>query len=146
MFQWLIRITELIDRYNRVISKTGIRFSPDTRMPVVFRGETKMKDNHIFPFLWMRGEEEAVLREELEKIYEAGIRSVCLEARPHPDYAGDGWWHDVDIVIDEAKKRGMTIWILDDAHFPTGMANNGMVNSAITRMLATVRNLSYIGM
>lgn len=85
-----------------------------------------MKDNHILPFLWMRGEEEAVLREELAKIYEAGIRSVCLEARPHPDYAGEGWWHDVDIVIDEAKKRGMTIWILDDAHFPTGMANNSL--------------------
>lgn len=85
-----------------------------------------MNENHIFPFLWMRGEEESVLRTEIEKIYEAGIRSVCLEARPHPDYAGEGWWHDVDIVIDEAKKRGMTIWILDDAHFPTGMANNAM--------------------
>lgn len=85
-----------------------------------------MNENHIFPFLWMRGEEEAILRTEIEKIYEAGIRSVCLEARPHPDYAGEQWWHDVDIVIDEAKKRNMTIWILDDAHFPTGMANNAM--------------------
>ena len=85
-----------------------------------------MNDNHILPFLWMRGESEDVLRTELGKICDAGIRSVCLEARPHPDYAGEGWWHDVDIVIDEAKKRGMTIWILDDAHFPTGMANNSM--------------------
>ncbi len=85
-----------------------------------------MKDNHIFPFLWMRGEEESVIRTEIEKIHEAGIKSVCLEARPHPEYAGDKWWHDVDIVIDEAKKRDMTIWILDDAHFPTGMANDGM--------------------
>ena len=85
-----------------------------------------MNKNHILPFLWMRGEGEQILRTEIEKIYEAGIRSVCLEARPHPDYAGESWWHDVDIVIDEAKKRGMTIWILDDAHFPTGMANNSM--------------------
>lgn len=85
-----------------------------------------MNENHIFPFLWMRGEEESILRTEIEKIYEAGIRSVCLEARPHPDYAGEQWWHDVDIVIDEAKKRDMTIWILDDAHFPTGMANSAM--------------------
>ena len=85
-----------------------------------------MKDNHIFPFVWMRGEDEQVIRTEIDKIYETGIRSVCLEARPHPDYAGEGWWHDVDIVIDEAKKRNMTIWILDDAHFPTGMANNSM--------------------
>ena len=85
-----------------------------------------MKDNHIFPFLWMRGEDEEIIRTEIEKIHEAGINSVCLEARPHPEYAGDKWWHDVDIVIDEAKKRDMTIWILDDAHFPTGMANDGM--------------------
>ena len=85
-----------------------------------------MKDNHIFPFLWMRGEDEEVIRTEIEKINEAGIKSVCLEARPHPEYAGDKWWHDFDIVIDEAKKRDMTIWILDDAHFPTGMANDGM--------------------
>ncbi len=85
-----------------------------------------MDENHILPFLWMRGEGEAVLRTEMEKIYNAGIRSVCLEARPHPDYAGEKWWHDVDIIIDEAQKRDMQIWILDDAHFPTGMANNGM--------------------
>ncbi len=85
-----------------------------------------MKDNHIFPFLWMRGEDEEIIRTEMEKISEAGIKSVCLEARPHPEYAGEKWWHDVDIVIDEAKKRDMTIWILDDAHFPTGMANDGM--------------------
>lgn len=34
----------------------------------------------------------------------------------------------MDIVIDEAKKHGMTIWILDDAHFPTGMTNSAMKN------------------
>lgn len=82
-----------------------------------------MKESHIFPFLWMRGEEEHILREEIEKIYECGIRAVCVEARPHDDFCGPGWWHDMDIVIDEAKKRDMRIWILDDKHFPTGYAN-----------------------
>ena len=82
-----------------------------------------MQENNIFPFLWMRGESEEVIRTEMEKISESNIRAVCLEARPHPDFAGEGWWHDVDIVLDEAKKRGMKIWILDDAHFPTGQAN-----------------------
>jgi len=85
-----------------------------------------IKDNHILPFLWMRGEDEAVLREEMEKIDEAGIGAVCIEARPHPDFAGPQWWHDVDIILDEAKKRDMKIWILDDAHFPTGNANGAM--------------------
>lgn len=84
--------------------------------------------NHIFPFLWMREQTEETLRTEIEKIYECGIRAVCLESRPHPDFIGEGWWHDFDIVIDEAKKRGMKIWILDDAHFPTGQAN-GLIPS-----------------
>ncbi|MBU7591276.1 sugar-binding domain-containing protein [Metabacillus halosaccharovorans] len=80
-------------------------------------------NNYIFPFLWMRGEEEHVIREEMEKIFECGIRAVCVEARPHPDFAGPGWWHDLDIVMEEAKKRDMRVWVLDDAHFPTGYAN-----------------------
>lgn len=85
--------------------------------------EKKKKENHIFPFLWMRGEEESVMRQEMEKIYECGIREICVEARPHPDFCGPGWWHDMDIILDEAKKRGMRVWILDDKHFPTGYAN-----------------------
>lgn len=80
-------------------------------------------DNYILPFLWLRDQSEEVLRTEIEKIYDCGIRAVCLESRPHPDFGGPGWWHDFDIVLDEAKKRGMKIWILDDAHFPTGQAN-----------------------
>ena len=88
------------------------------------KGEEKdMENNYILPFLWMRGEEEAVLREEMEKIYECGIRAVCLEARPHDDFCGPGWWHDMDIILDEAKKKDMKLWILDDKHFPTGYAN-----------------------
>ena len=89
-----------------------------------------MRENYIFPFLWMRGEEERILRNEMEKIDESGIGAVCLEARPHPDFAGDGWWHDVDIVLDEAKKRDMKVWILDDSHFPTGQANGRMSGHA----------------
>lgn len=80
-------------------------------------------ENYILPFLWLRDQSEEVLRTEIEKIYDCGIRAVCLESRPHPDFGGAGWWHDFDIVLDEAKKRGMKIWILDDAHFPTGQAN-----------------------
>lgn len=64
-----------------------------------------MRENHILPFLWMRGESPDTIRTEIEKIYESGIHAVCLEARPHPDFAGDGWWHDVDIVIEECKKE-----------------------------------------
>ena len=83
-------------------------------------------NNYIFPFLWMRDQDETVLRNEIAKIDECGIKAVCLESRPHPDFGGPGWWHDFDIVLDEAKKRNMKIWILDDAHFPTGQANGSI--------------------
>lgn len=57
------------------------------------------------------------------RIHESGIGAVCIESRPHPDFADPGWWRDMDIIMDEAKKRGMRVWVLDDSHFPTGYAN-----------------------
>lgn len=79
-------------------------------------------ENYILPFFWQHGEDEATLREYVHVIRESGCKAVCLEARPHPDFAGDGWWHDLDIILAEAEKLSMKIWILDDAHFPTGFA------------------------
>lgn len=82
--------------------------------------------NYILPFFWQHGETETVLRTYMKTIQDMGIQAVCLESRPHPDFAGPGWWHDLDIILDEAKQRNMKVWILDDSHFPTGYANGGM--------------------
>lgn len=86
-------------------------------------------ENHIFPLFWMHGEAEDVLREYVGKVYESGIRAFCVEARPHPDFAGDGWWRDMEIVLSEAEKWGMHVWILDDSHFPTGYAGGEFENN-----------------
>lgn len=86
-------------------------------------------ENYVLPFFWQHGEDEATLREYVNVIHDAGCRAVCLEARPHPDFAGDGWWHDLDIILEEAQKLSMKVWILDDAHFPTGFAA-GVVKEA----------------
>ncbi len=83
----------------------------------------RKEKNYILPFFWMHGEEESILREEMMRVHESGIRAVCVESRPHPDFAGPGWWNDMDIIIDEAKKLGMRVWVLDDSHYPTGYAN-----------------------
>ena len=85
-------------------------------------------DNYIFPFLWLHGESEETLRKYMQVIYDSNIRAVCVESRPHPDYCGPGWWRDMDIILDEARKRGMKVWILDDSHFPTGFANGAMAD------------------
>ena len=63
----------------------------------------------IMPFLWLHGEGEALIREGMARIFDSGIGAVCVESRPHPDFLGDGWWRDLDVVLDEAKKRRMKV-------------------------------------
>ena len=84
------------------------------------------EDNHLLPFFWQHGEDEATLRELMSAIHGANCGAVCVESRPHPDFCGPKWWQDMDIILDEARKRGMKVWILDDSHFPTGFANGAL--------------------
>lgn len=79
--------------------------------------------NTLYPFFWQHGESHEVLGEYMEKIVGCGMKAACIEARPHPDFVGEGWWKDLDFILSEAKKREMKLWILDDSHFPTGFAN-----------------------
>ena len=81
------------------------------------------KENHILPFFWVRGEAESVIRKEIEKVQQCGINEICVEGRPFEDFAGPAWWKELDIILDECRRRNMRIWILDDRHFPTGYAN-----------------------
>ncbi|MBT2288823.1 glycosyl transferase family 2 [Paenibacillus albidus] len=90
-----------------------------SRIEEVLKGQ---EHNYILPFLWQHGEEEAVIREEIARVHESGIGALCVEARPHPDFLGPKWWLDMDIIMDEARERGMKVWLLDDDHFPTGHA------------------------
>ena len=95
----------------------------NSKIKNLLQGKT---ENYIFPFFWQHGEEESVLREYMKVIYDSNIRAVCVESRPHPDFLGAAWWHDMDIILDEARTRGMKVWILDDSHFPTGYCNGKM--------------------
>ena len=86
------------------------------------------EDNHILPFFWQHGEDEKTLRHMMAVIHGANCGAVCIESRPHPDFCGDKWWQDMDVILDEARQRGMKVWILDDSHFPTGYANGALAH------------------
>lgn len=58
---------------------------------------------HIFPFLWLRGEERIKIENEIKAIYETGLRAFCVESRSHPDYCGKKWWDDLDAVFEMAQ-------------------------------------------
>lgn len=79
--------------------------------------------NHILPFLWLKGESKEIIKDYMEQIYACGIREVCLESRPHPEFCKEGYWNDLAYIISLAKQMDMKLWILDDSHFPTGYAN-----------------------
>lgn len=113
------------------------------------RLEDLMKDkggNYILPFFWMHGEDKEIIKEEIDKVCECGIREICLESRPHPDFAGPGWWEDLDFIMEEAKKRGLRIWILDDDKFPTGHANGAFEkHPELAKVYLAQRHMDVIG-
>ena len=101
----------------------------------------------ILPFLWLKGEDNEKIREELEKIRECGIREVCLEARPHPEFCREGWWENLDFIIEEAKQWGMKVWVLDDKKFPTGYANGAFEEKypELSKLYIAQRHVDIMG-
>lgn len=97
----------------------------DTRLTDVLQNR---EQNYLLPFFWQQGNHTELLEKQIEEIYQSGCRAFCVESRTHEDYCHDGWWRDMDIILREAEKRGMQVWILDDKHFPTGYAT-GVVES-----------------
>lgn len=81
--------------------------------------------SYLLPFFWMKGEGREAVRRELDAVEACGVKEICLESRPHPDFCGPGWWESLDFIFEEVKRRGMRVWILDDRKFPTGYANGG---------------------
>lgn len=69
----------------------------------------KKESNHILPFLWMKDHQTEKLPGLVESVYNSGARAFCVESRPHEQFCRQGWWNDMDIVLAEAKKRGMSV-------------------------------------
>lgn len=92
--------------------------------------DTRVQDNlyvvqqdYVAPFLWLHGEEKELIQIELDRIYDCGIRSVCLESRVHEEFCKSGWWSDVKDILEVCQKKKMRVWILDEKRFPTGYSN-----------------------
>ncbi|HWQ91234.1 MAG TPA: hypothetical protein VN673_06160 [Clostridia bacterium] len=72
------------------------------------------------PLFWLHGNDS---RESLEmyvgKVAEGGNGSFTPESRPHTDWLGPGWWRDLDILLEAAKKQGLEMWIFDEKWWPS---------------------------
>ena len=85
-----------------------------------FRVPQGMTRENTGPLFWLHGTEtEARLREMVGRVAESGQGILTIESRPHIDWMRAGWWRDVDIVLDECKKRGMKVMMFDDYWWPS---------------------------
>lgn len=103
--------------------------------------------NVIMPLFWQKGGPVEVVREEMERIADAGIGAVILEARPHPEFLEEGWWRDVDAVLEIARRRGMKVWFFDDDTFPTGHAGGAVATApaGLRRRFLVERHTDAVG-
>jgi hypothetical protein len=73
------------------------------------------------PLFWLHGDEN---RERLEmyvgKVAEGGNGCFTTESRPHKDWLGEGWFRDLAICLDAAKKHDLKMWIFDEKWWPSG--------------------------
>jgi hypothetical protein len=73
------------------------------------------------PLYWLHGDEsQAQLEKELDKVAEGGNGNFTAESRPHSDWLGEGWYRDLDICLQKAKKLGLKMWIFDEKWWPSG--------------------------
>lgn len=112
----------------------------------VYEALNGLEDNYMLPFYWQHGDHREKIPEQVERIYQSGCRSLCVESRPHKDFCGPSWWADMDVIISECEKRNMTVWILDDDHFPTGHANGAVKkNPEMRRWMLYERHIDVAG-
>lgn len=76
---------------------------------------------HTGPLFWLHGDESKErLQEFLQAVVDGGNGSFTAESRPHSDWLGEGWFRDLGICLDVARKNRMKMWIFDEKWWPSG--------------------------
>lgn len=73
---------------------------------------------------WNGPMDESVIKRDLDVIQSLGFPAVIIEAgyRMKDPYLSEGWFRMVSKAVEEAKKRGMRVWIIDEGKYPSGFA------------------------
>jgi len=76
----------------------------------------------VGPLFWLHGDETPEqLRQELGNVLAGHNGTFTTEPRPHKDWLGDGWYRDLGICLDFARKNNLTTIIYDDYWWPSQM-------------------------
>ena len=90
----------------------------------LFENLAEVQHDYLAPFFRLHGDEtREMLINELDAVYNSGIRSVCFEPWQYEDYCGETYWNMMRFLFEECRKRGLRAWIQDDIAPPSGYAN-----------------------
>ncbi|MCC8020142.1 MAG: hypothetical protein LIO85_10270 [Rikenellaceae bacterium] len=73
---------------------------------------------------WQGDMDLETIRHDLDSMVAKGFRSVIFEAGyglPY-EYLSDEWFEAIRVGVEEAKKRGMKVWLIDEGKYPSGFA------------------------
>lgn len=64
------------------------------------------------------------IQRDLDAMYKQGIPCVSIEGGygMKEPYLSPGYFENVQIIVEELKKRGMHVWIIDEGKYPSGFA------------------------
>lgn len=82
-------------------------------------------------WFWDRTQSEADVDAKLESIHDAGFRETVIFrwASNLPEaYLSDAWFDRVGHLLEKSRELGMTVWLSNDAQFPSGSAGGFIVN------------------
>lgn len=80
--------------------------------------------SHSVTWGWNGPMSREVIARDLDTLHTKGFRAVTIEAgyRMPAEYLADGWFKLIRVAVEEAKKRDMHIWIIDEGKYPSGFA------------------------
>jgi hypothetical protein len=91
------------------------------------------------PLFWLHGDESPErLRMYVGKVAEGGNGCFIAESRPHSDWLGPGWYRDLAICLEAAKRHHLKMWIYDEKWWPSqAIGGKVLPRYAAKRLAAT---------
>lgn len=88
------------------------------------------------PLFWLHGtESKERLESYVQKTAESGNGGFTAESRPHRDWLGEGWYRDLAICLEAAKRHGLEMWIFDEKWWPSQMIGGKVPAQYATKVL-----------
>lgn len=79
---------------------------------------------HTVTWGWDGPVDRKSIIQDLDAMKRQGLKVVTIEAgyKMVNPYLSDGWFETIKIAVEEAKKRDMRVWIIDEGKYPSGFA------------------------